>query len=244
MAKNAAVEVRNLDFTYEEGPQILHGVNFSLPQGSLTAVIGLSGCGKSTLCHCLCGIIPQALGGELHGKILLQGQDISGIPLAQLSQTIGLVMQNPDLQLVTTTVEDELSFAPENLCLPPAEIAQRVERVLERLHFEHLRLASPHDLSGGQKRLLAIGAVLTLEPQILVLDEPMSHLDQQGKLLMKDALLALLEEGRTIIMVEHDWEIALFADNWLVMAEGRLLNFGPPDDILQNKDFLRHHNLL
>jgi energy-coupling factor transport system ATP-binding protein len=228
MGINAAVEVRNLDFTYEEGPQILHRVSFSLPQGSLTAVIGLSGCGKSTLCHCLCGLIPQALGGELSGEILLQGHDISGRPLAQLAQTIGLVMQNPDLQLVTTTVEDELAFAPENLCLSPAEIARRIERVLAWLNFEHLRLASPHDLSGGQKRLLAIGAVLTLEPQILVLDEPMSHLDQQGQKLVKDALLALLKEGCTIIMVEHDWQIATFADNWLVMIDGRVSYFGPP----------------
>lgn len=239
-----AIEVRNLDFAYEESCQILHKVSFSLKRGSLTAVIGLSGCGKSTLCHCLCGIIPQVLGGELHGKILLHGQDISGILLANLAQTIGLVMQNPDLQLVTTTVEDELAFAPENLCLPPAEITNRVERVLKWLRFEHLRLASPHDLSGGQKRLLAIGSVLTLDPQILVLDEPMSHLDHQGKLLVKEAILNLLQEGRTIIMVEHDLQNVVFADNWLVIAEGRLVSFGRPDDILRDKAFLRQQNLL
>jgi energy-coupling factor transport system ATP-binding protein len=239
-----AIQVRNLSYTYDDGDKILHGLNFSLLRGSLTAIIGLSGCGKSTLCQCLCGIIPQVLGGELYGEILIDGEDISGIPLAILAKKIGLVMQNPDLQLVTTTVEDELAFAPENLCLPPEEIKKRVERVLQWLRFEPLRLTSPHELSGGQKRLLAIGSVLTLDTQILVLDEPMSHLDQQGKLLVEEAIRNLVREGRTVVMVEHNLHMAFFADYWLVMAEGRLVRCGRPADIFYDKAFLSRLNLL
>jgi energy-coupling factor transport system ATP-binding protein len=239
-----AIQVNNLSYTYEEGEKILHDVSFSLPHGSLTAIIGLSGCGKSTLCQCLCGIIPQVLGGEMSGEVLLEGEDIRHIPLAHLAKKIGLVMQTPDLQLVTTTVEDELAFAPENLCLPPDQIGQIVDQVLEWLHFSHLRLVNPHELSGGQKRLLAIGSVLTLDPRIVILDEPLSHLDRQGKQLVKQAIVSLLQQGRTVVMVEHDWQSADFADLWLVMAEGRVLRCGKPVEIINDKDFLCRQNLI
>ncbi|MGI6361064.1 MAG: energy-coupling factor ABC transporter ATP-binding protein [Bacillota bacterium] len=238
-----AVIVENLSYAYEEGGQVLNDLSFALPRGSLTAIIGLSGCGKSTLCHALCGIIPQVLGGTLSGKIILDGYDIAEIPLVQLCRKIGLVMQDPDLQMVTTTVEDELAFAPENLCLEPALIRERIDEVLQLLQLEDLALKSPSKLSGGQKQLVAMGSVLTLNPTILILDEPMSHLDKNGKRLVKKALRLLQQAGKTLIMVEHDLTLAKEADLWLVMAAGRVERLDTPQAILADREFLKQQFL-
>ena len=232
------IEVENLSYSYDAGKKVLNGLNFSIDKGSINGIIGLSGCGKTTLCYALCGIIPQILGGEISGQILLKGNDIASYPLSKLAQQIGLVMQNPDQALVTTTVEDELAFAPENLCLSPLEIRARVDRTLDLLHLKDLCLKNPNSLSGGQKQLVSLGAVLTLNPDILVLDEPLSQLDQDGRELVTDAMISLSREGKTIIIVEHDIEVVSFADKWLVMGNGCLLRHMSPKDVLADPKFL------
>jgi energy-coupling factor transport system ATP-binding protein len=237
------IEVKNLSYAYDEGSEVLHNLNLQIARGSITAVIGLSGCGKTTFCRSLCGIIPNVLGGSLNGQILLDTEDINKYLLAKLATKIALVMQNPDHQLVTTTVEDELAFAPENLCLPPHEINRRVDKALELLNLQKFRLRNPTHLSGGEKQLVAIASVLTLEPQVLVLDEAMSHLDEDGKAMVKDALIALNENGKTIIIVEHDLQTATFADSWVVMGEGKIIREDSPAAILADQSFLHEQNL-
>ena len=240
----AIIETRGLSYSYDDERPVLKKINFAFTEGSINAVLGLSGCGKSTLCYALCGIIPQVYGGSLEGKILYRGEDIANYPLSKLSQQIGLVMQDPDEAMVTTTVEDELAFAPENLCLEPAEIRDRVESVLELLGLTSLRLANPNQLSCGQKQLVAIGAVLTLAPQVLVLDEPISHLDQTGRAMVKQVLLDLQKQGRTIIFSEHDTGEASFADHWLIMQDGILVGDDTAANILRDSSFLMKQNLL
>ena len=190
----AKIEVKNLSFSYvrKAKDKILKNTSFQLEPATITAVIGLSGCGKTTLCHCLCGIIPNVLKGDLSGEVTIDGKSVFSRKLCDLASTVGLVMQNPDNQLVCTTVEDEIAFAMENLAYPPAEIHRRVDEILEFMDLEQYRKHNPAKLSVGQKQLVAVAAVLSLNPQVLIFDEPMSHLDEKGRQLKtKDWLLII-----------------------------------------------------
>lgn len=238
-----AVEAEELSYAYPGGQPVLKGINFSIAAGETVAIIGLSGCGKTTLCRCLCGIAPHVLGGCMQGRVLIRGRETTASKLSQLAGEIGMVFQNPDVQLVTTTVEDEIAFAPENLCRPPAEIRESVAGILNLLGLSHLRLKNPTILSGGQKKLLSLGAVLALQPSILVLDEPMAQLDEKGHRLVREILLSLRKAGKTLIIVEHDVENIDFADRFLVMEKGELICLDRPAAILADTEFLRQHRL-
>lgn len=237
------VKVENLNYSYPGGLPVLKGLNFEIKAGETVAVIGLSGCGKTTLCQCLCGLAPHVLGGSMEGQIVIRGRKTTEYQLPQLACEIGMVFQNPDVQLVTTTVEDEIAFAPENLGLPPREIRNRVEGILELLGLNHLRLRNPATLSGGQKQLLALGAVLALHPSILVLDEPMAQLDGRGRSLVRKILLSLRKEGKTMIIIDHDYENVDFADRFLVMEKGEIIRFNIPQEVMADKEFLTKHRL-
>jgi energy-coupling factor transport system ATP-binding protein len=238
-----AVKVEDLHYAYPEGLPVLKGLNFEVAAGETLAIIGLSGCGKTTLCQCLCGLAPQVLGGKIQGQILINGHSTTDRRIAQLACEIGLVFQDPDVQLVSTTVEDEIAFAAENICLPTIEIRHRVEQIMQQIGLSHLRLSNPANLSGGQKQLLALGAVLSLHPSILVLDEPMAQLDKKGKLLVRDILLTLRQQGKTLIIVDHDVENVDFADRFLLMEEGAIICLDSPAAVLANKEFLQQHRL-
>lgn len=236
----AFIEVSNLSFSYKGNAdkKILKNLNFSLDEGSVTAVLGLSGCGKTTLCHCLCGIIPHAVSGELHGDITVAGKSVFSGRLCDWATTVGLVMQSPDNQLICTTVEDEIAFAMENLAYPPDTIHRRVEEILRFLDLADLRLQNPSSLSGGQKQLVAIGAVLATSPRVIIFDEPMSHLDEQGKELITGVIQSLKAAGKTIILVEHNLHLPDFADNWLLLDEGEMAAFDTPQNIKQQTELL------
>jgi len=219
-----AVLVDGLSYAYEDERWILHEVSFSIAAGETLVLAGLSGCGKTTLCHCLTGLAPKALGGSLHGSVRILGEDIAPLPLPRISSRIGFVFQDPDNQMVTTTAEDEIAFAPENLGVEPSEIRRRVDRELERFGTAHLALRSPTTLSGGEKHLLAIAAVLALDPPVLILDEPLAHLDEWGRSTVREAILELRRNGRTLIVVEHDLTLTDFADRYLLIEEGRVVS--------------------
>lgn len=235
----AFIEVSNLTFSYKSGgKKILKNLNFSLTAGSITAVLGLSGCGKTTLCHCLCGIIPNAVSGDLHGDITIGGKKIFDSKLCDLTATVGLVMQSPDSQLVCTTVEDEIAFAMENLAYPQPEIRSRVEEILQFMNLRELRLQNPACLSGGQKQLVAIGAVLATAPKLIIFDEPMSHLDERGQALIIQVIKKLQAAGKTIILVEHNLNLPDFADNWLLLADGEIKALDTPAKIREQQELL------
>lgn len=231
----AAVRVKSLSFAYDSSPEktVLSGIDFSLEPKTITAVIGLSGCGKSTLCRILSGIIPQCILGTVSGEVLIGGEEIANQPLSVLSQKVGYVMQDPDRQIIASTVEDELAFGPENLMLPPEEIRERADKVMKQLGLEKLALRNPLSLSGGEKQLVAAAAVLTMEPDILIMDEPMSNVDQEGRRKMTELMKSLRESGKTVIVVEHDYELLDFADSWMVMENGKIKAFASPDRLLK-----------
>ena len=220
---NLPVRVQELNFSYQkESRQILKDIHLEARAGEAVAIVGLSGIGKSTLCYCISGIIPHVYSGCMTGHVYIQGEDTRELSLPQIATRLGVVFQNPDNQLFSPTVEDEVAFGPENLCLPRTEIALRVDEALEVAGIAHLRNASPHRLSGGQKQLVALASVLSLNPQILIFDEAMSQLDAQGRDSVKNLIRKLKGEGRTILMVEHDLTNLDVADRVMILADGRL----------------------
>ncbi len=240
----ALLAVQELCYAYEKGRCVLKNISFDVKEGETLAIVGLSGCGKTTLCNCLCGLIPHVLGGSMKGRVLLYGKSTAELSLPEIVRQVGLVFQDPDNQLVATTIEDELAFGPENLCLSRAQIKETVDELLLFLGLNKQRLMDPSLLSGGQKQLVAIASVLAMQPRILILDEPMSHLDRHGRQLVKDILQRLNSEGITLIIVEHDLKRIAFADRWLVISDGRIVRSDIPQAILEDCSFLEHYNLI
>lgn len=229
-----AMEVKELGFTYEdEVKPAISKVCFRVKRGEILVILGPSGCGKTTLCHCLAGIIPRSIDGKMRGEILLCGADRSGEKLHRLARTVGLVMQEPDHQLVAQAVEDELAFGPENMMEEPGQIAEKVTALCALMNLEALRLKNPMRLSGGEKQRLAIGGILALDPEILIFDEPTSSLDGESKTAFFDVIRGLRADGKTIIIVEHDFEQLDFADRWIVMKDGMVQGDGHPKQIMQ-----------
>ncbi|HAA38384.1 MAG TPA: ABC transporter ATP-binding protein [Firmicutes bacterium] len=220
------IEVKDLSFQYEEGAaKILRHLDLSVAKGEIVGIVGLSGIGKSTLCFCLSGIIPHVYGGIMEGEVLLNGQSSRELSLPTIATTLGLVFQNPDHQLFAFNVEDELAFGPENLCVPRAEIARRIEEVLAIVGMQDYRHANPQQLSGGQRQLIAVAAVLCLQPEILIFDEAMSQIDAEGRAKLKAVMLRLKDQGKTMVMIDHDLDNLQIADRVLVLKEGRLFPY-------------------
>lgn len=217
------VKISNLHFKYPGVENnIIDGIDLELGSGEILSVLGLSGCGKTTLCYCICGIIPHMYEGELEGNILVSGRDVSETNLSLLSTEVGIIFQDPDTQLFSPTVEDEIAFGPENLCLDRAEIGRRIDKNLRLVGMEKYRFAHPEKLSGGEKQLIAIASVLALEPKIIIFDESLSQIDRQGKAGIKNVISKLRNEGRSIIMVEHDVENIDIADRTFLMKDGKI----------------------
>jgi len=217
------LEIRGLHFSYEKrGPSIIDGIDLAAGKGGITSILGLSGCGKSTLCYCMCGIIPHIYEGILSGEVLIFGKPASRMRLPLIFTRVGIVFQDPDTQLFSPTVEDEIAFGPENLCLDRLEIGQRIDECLKITGMSRYRLAHPEKLSGGQKQLIAIASVLALRPEIMIFDESLSQIDSEGKARIKDTILELRDRKKTIIMVEHDLENLAIADRVFFMEKGRL----------------------
>ena len=208
-----AIEVRNLNFKYKDGePYILENINFRVKKGETIGISGKSGIGKSTLCKCICGIIPKLQKGRMSGEVFLLNENISDKSISEIVKKVGIVFQNPVTQLFSPTIEDELVFGPENLCIPRDEIEVRLQNILKILDIEKFRYKNPNGLSSGQQQLVAIGAVLMMEPQIYIFDEILSFVDKKAKIRVVDIIKQLKEREKTIVMVDHDIENMDLAD--------------------------------
>ncbi|MBM4431627.1 MAG: ABC transporter ATP-binding protein, partial [Chloroflexi bacterium] len=206
-SNGSCVDLSNLTFAYPHSSAVLQGIDLQLKSGQFILVAGPSGAGKSTLLRALDGLVPHFTGGRISGQVRVHGHD----PVAEgphaMSRVVGLVPQDPEVQFVVDTVEDELAFALENQGLPQSVMHERVERILQQLGLAALRRRRIHALSAGQKQRVAIASVLTLLPQVLVLDEPTSQLDPEAA---EDVLVTLRqlnrEMGITVILSEHRLE--------------------------------------
>jgi energy-coupling factor transport system ATP-binding protein len=229
------VRFEKLTYSYPySDSRVLSDINLKLEKGEFVLLVGPSGCGKSTLVRCLNRLVPEISGGSLSGSVMLRGKDLRDEKVHRLALEVGMVFQNPETQLFSLTVEDDLAFGPENLGLPRQEILSRVEKSLKAVKLEKLRDHFIFTLSGGEKQRTAIGGNLAMEPEILVLDEPTSDLDPAGTREVLELLRMLNAEKQTIlILIEHKLdEVFEMADRVLVMDEGRIVLDGKPFEIL------------
>jgi energy-coupling factor transport system ATP-binding protein len=208
----------------------LRHVDLQVSPGEVVLITGASGCGKSTLALALCGLIPSRVHGELRGRVTFGGAPLSGLRPHEAAQFVGMVFQNPNLQLINQTVQSEVAFGPENLALPQPEIAARVDWCLDVTGMAGMRKAAVVTLSGGQKQRTAIAATLAMRPRVLVLDEPLSDLDPVGAQEVLGTLQRLARHGGTgVIVIEHRVdEVAPWADRVVLMDDGRVLLDQPP----------------
>ncbi|WP_017301475.1 ABC transporter ATP-binding protein [Nodosilinea nodulosa] len=224
---------------------VLKDISLTIHRGEFLGIVGPTGAGKTTLCLALNGIVPQFYGGRFFGHIAVAGLDTLDHPVSQLARCVGMVFEDPEIQLTGTSVENEIAFALENLRVPRAEILARIPRVLAAVRLAGFEQKNPQELSGGQKQRLAIAAALALQPDLLVLDEPTSQLDPIGTQEVFATVQALKQElGVTIVMVSHAAEeMAEFTDRIALLSEGRLAALGPPEDIYAQVDLLEHYHL-
>lgn len=220
---NTAVAVDNLAFTYRGGKEpAIRDIQFSVGEGQFVAVMGHAGAGKSTLCLCLNALIPRLLRGRIEGRVLVKGLDASVSTLRAMAQVVGFISQDFESQLICTSVEQEVAFGPENYSVPRAELRRRVDKYLTLVRLLHLKEREQATLSGGQKQLLSIAAVLALETPILMMDGATSDLDAVAREQVLSIARTAASEGRSVIMVEHDAESVTQADCIVLMKDGRV----------------------
>ncbi len=205
-------------------------VSLEVRAGEVIVLTGPSGCGKSTLAMAIGGFIPHVIEGRLEGVAEVCGKTTRDVPLAEMATMVGIVQQDPEAQLCTLAVEDEVAFGPENLGLPAEEVRRRVEASLAAAEASHLRGRGIYELSGGEKQRVAIASMLAMSPGILILDEPTSSLDPEATADIFRAIRRLKErENMTILVIEHKLDrIAGLADRMIVMEQGRVIFDGEP----------------
>ena len=229
------ISLNNITYRYPAAERpALRDFSLEVDEGEFLLVTGVSGAGKSTLLRLLNGLVPHFYGGEVSGSVIVAGRDPIAVGPGEMSDTVGLVFQDPESQFVAEMVEDEMAFAMENAGLPLATMRKRIEESLHALGIDHLRTRRVNTLSGGERQRVAIAAVLTLQPSILVLDEPTSQLDPQSAEEVLDSLVKLNKDlGLTIILSEHRLErVVQHADRILYMDPDGTSLIGPPREIL------------
>lgn len=217
------IQFRQLGYRYPETESpVLQDLTLDIRDGEFLLVVGPSGAGKSTLLRCLNGLVPHFYGGTLAGEVRVAGRDPVGLGPKGMADMVGFVLQDPEAQFVVDKVEDELAFAMENQGLEPLVMRKRIEEVVDQLNIAHLRNRSVNTLSGGERQRVAIAAVMTLQPQVLVLDEPTSQLDPQAAEEVLDALVKLNQDlGLTVVLSEHRLErVVQYVDRILYLPGG------------------------
>src|SRR6266436_7104625 len=233
---------RSLDEEPETGPldqpAAIEDISFSLSTGELMLIAGPSGCGKSTLLKCLNGLIPHSYSGDLKGEIQLHGRPIAGLSLRDLAQHVGTMLQDPDKQIVGSTVEQEVAFGMENLNTPRPEMRRRIHAVLKQLRLEQFLGKTTFTLSGGQRQQVAAAGILVMQPSIFLFDEPFANLDSRAVDELEELITNLLAKGSTVIIVEHRVEEALRLkpDKVLLMHDGRQVFFFDTEKFLEIAD--------
>lgn len=235
--RHSMIRVSDLTVRYDD-VLALDRVSVDVKAGEWVLVSGPSGCGKSTLAGALCGIVPHVIAAQMQGRVTVAGLDTRAHPIPTLAQQIGIVFQNPGSQLFHLRVEDEVAFGPRNLDLDEDEVQARTEWALQATGITALRERRPAELSGGQKQIVAIAAVLAMRPQVLILDEPTASLDGPNVDRVINTLVELRQRTTiTIIMIEHRLAAALdHADRVLLMDAGRIVFDGSPQDVFADRE--------
>lgn len=240
------ISIEDVFFAYGEeedgqtAKNAVDGVTLRIEKGEFVAVIGHNGCGKSTLAkHLNAMLLPDS------GRVIVDGDDtLDEEKTFDIREKVGLVLQNPDNQLVASIVEEDVAFGPENLGVEPQKIRRRVDEALKAVDMYDYREHAPHKLSGGQKQRVAIAGILAIQPRCIVLDEPTAMLDPNGRDEVISTLLKLnREKHMTVVLITHYMDEAVLADRVVVMDSGRILTQGTPQEVFSQVELLKRHRL-
>ena len=238
------IKIENLIFEYmgeedQEPVKAINNISLDIEEGSFTAIIGQNGSGKSTLAKNLNGLLLPS-----GGAIYVNGWDTKDDDhIWDVRQTAGMVFQNPDNQLVSSIVEDDVAFGPENLGVEPALIRKRVDEALESVNMGEYKRKAPHLLSGGQKQRIAIAGVVAMRPKCIIFDEPTAMLDPRGRNDIMDIIKELHEEGITVVLITHFMDEAVRAERVIILNKGTVLLDGTPEEVFKEHELIRSVNL-
>lgn len=248
MPNKNIIEAKNLVFSYSDDADnisenkiaAVNDISIEIERGSFTAIIGHNGSGKSTLAKLLSGVF-EPNGGNVkiyrndNEKVLDCSKEEDNF---EIRKTVGMVFQNPDNQLVSSIVEDDVAFAPENLGVEPKEIRKRVDDALETVGLSEFATHDTHKLSGGQKQRVAIAGILAMNPECIIFDESTAMLDPQGRRDIMDTIFSLIKRGVTVVLITHYMNEAALADKIYVVHEGKIAFSGTPSNVFTNKKML------
>lgn len=225
------LEIKKLNYSYPDGKKVLKDINIKIYDNETIGIVGANGAGKSTLIKTIVGIFLTD-----QGEIIVDGEKVTKKTLNSIRKKVGVVFQNPDDQLFMNKVYDDIAFGPRNYKLTEEKVKEKVEKVMKELNIEKLKDRSPNNLSGGEKRKVAIATVLSMEPSIILFDEPTSFLDPKGKRILIETLKGI---NTTKIIATHDLDMV--KDNCkrvIVLKEGQVVADGKPKEILNNIEFM------
>ena len=246
-SRTPLLELADIHYAYREGIPALSGLSLTVNPGERIAVLGANGCGKSTLLKLMAGLIfprngsYRAFGREINDRLL--SHDPFGI---FFRKEVGILFQNSDAQLFNPTVEDEIAFGPRQMNEPPGEIRSKVRKAIEAFGIGALADRAPYELSGGEKKKVAIASVMVMDPQVLLLDEPTAGLDPRSSRTLVDAIIEAEESGKTVVTATHDLHIVSeIARRVFVFGEDRtILASGTPEEVLRDRHLLLAANLV
>jgi len=228
------IEIKDLSFSYTKKRQILKNIGINIEKGEWIAILGHNGSGKSTLAKTIVGLLEPGA-----GSITVDGIKLDQDTLQSVRRKIGIVFQNPDNQFVGVTVRDDIAFGMENLCVPKAEMLERIEYFATKVGMEKFLDKEPASLSGGQKQRVAIAGILAMQTEIMIFDEATSMLDPYARGDLMEHIKKLHNEGLTIIMITHEIEEALLADRLVIMKDGAIFADGPKEELLKKPDLFQ-----
>ena len=239
--KDIILSTENLSYKYPDGTQALKNINLSIKKGEKVAIMGPNGAGKSTLFSHFNGLTEPE-----EGSVIVKGEKITYTKdnLLSIRQKVGIVFQNPNDQLFAPTVKEDVAFGPMNLGLSLEEVENRVNESLKMVGMEGYESKTPHHLSGGQQKRVAIAGIVAMRPEIMILDEPTAGLDPKGVDQVLNILETLNKEGLTIVISSHDVElITEFVDRVILLNNGKIIAEGNVDEIFSNNELLKEASL-